>query len=121
MGMSSETQGILHKIGALRQRLEQARSQAQDAGESAVATLTDHDTPGLARLWELEHQTAMETDQRRQLDAAVKPVVAPERTMPSQLTGRTRRAIEKGRTLIHALREYQAEPLVREPGAILTA
>jgi HD-GYP domain-containing protein (c-di-GMP phosphodiesterase class II) len=118
--MTSETQGILHKISALRQRLEQARSQAQDASESAVASLTEHEAPGLARLWELEHKTSTETDHRRQLDVVVKPVVHTERAMPSQLTGRARRAIEKGRGLIHALREYQAEPLVREPGAVLT-
>ena len=99
MGMTSETQGILHKISALRQRLEQARSQAQDEGGSAVASLTEHEAPGLARLWELEHQATAETDHRRQLDAVVKPASPTERSMPSQLTGRARRAIEKGRTL----------------------
>ncbi len=119
--MTSETQGILHKISALRQRLELARSQAQDAGEAAVANLSEHDSPGLARLWELEHQTATESDHRRQFDAAVKPPAPAERSLPTQLTARARRAIEKGRELIQALREYQTEPLVREPGALLTA
>ncbi len=119
--MTGDSQGILHKISALRQRLEQARSHAQDAGEAAVANLTDHEPPGLARLWELEHQTTTETDHRRHLDAAVKPASPIERPLPTQLTARARRAIEKGRELIQALREYQAEPLVREPGALLTA
>src|SRR4051794_12800753 len=120
MGMSNDTQGLLGKIAALRQRLEQSRGQAEQTAEAAVGQLAEQDAPGLARLWELERQAALGSEYRRQIDAAVRPA-APEarRSLPSQLTARARRVLEKGRELLHALKEFQHEPLVHEPGDVL--
>lgn len=119
--MSSETQGLLDKISALRERLDQARGQAQDAATEAVGKLSEQETPGLARLWELERQTAVGADYRRQLDSVVKPApVEQPRSMPTQLTARARRVLERARQVLHSLREFQTEPLVHEPGAMLT-
>jgi HD-GYP domain-containing protein (c-di-GMP phosphodiesterase class II) len=119
--MSSEKQGLLDRISALRHRLETARGQAHDAANDAVSKLSEEETPGLARLWELERQTAVGADYRRQIDAVVRtaPGESP-RSMPSQLTARARRVLERARELLHALREFQSEPLIHEPGGMLT-
>jgi HD-GYP domain-containing protein (c-di-GMP phosphodiesterase class II) len=119
--MSTETQGLLGKISALRQRLDQARGQAQNSAGEAVQHLTEDESGGLARLWELEKQAALGAEHRRQIDAAVKPAAESLRSLPSQLTARARRVLEKGRELLKALKEFKSEPLVHEPGGILTA
>src|SRR5262245_2492783 len=83
-GKMSETQALLSKIAALRQRLEQNKS--REAGKNAAAALDDL-PPGLARLWELERKVHAGTDHGRTLDMAVKPA-EPLRPLPTQLTTR---------------------------------
>ena len=46
-----ETQALLGKITALRQRLDQAQGLARDAGSAAVALLGDQGGPHDARRW----------------------------------------------------------------------
>jgi HD-GYP domain-containing protein (c-di-GMP phosphodiesterase class II) len=121
----SETQVLLNKIGALRQRLEHMHGMANEAGSAAAELLSEPDRPGLSRLWSLEQESSTGADCSRQIDAAVKPVVpsASERpsTMPTQLTARARRVLEQGRELLQSLKRYQTEPLVHEAGGVLTA
>src|SRR4051812_3621096 len=101
----SETRMILGKITALRQRLEQARGLAREAG-SAAALLDGGDgqagqPPGL------ERQAALGAEHDARLDEAVRPLLpgagAPA-PVPRQLTARARRVLERGRELLGRLR-----------------
>jgi hypothetical protein len=94
----SETQSLLAKISALRQRLEQANGLAGEARSAAEALEAD-DLP--ARLAEAaEHDAG--------LDSAVAPLTqpepAPEGRAPQQLTSRARRVLERGQGLLAGLR-----------------
>jgi HD-GYP domain-containing protein (c-di-GMP phosphodiesterase class II) len=123
----TETQALLGKITALRQRLDQAQSLANDA-RSAVAALAEegHDPPGdLARLdRQLEGGTAHDL----QLDRIVRPLVAAdggdEPPGPRQLTARARLVLERGRELLLRLREMAevfSEGVPPESGAVRIA
>lgn len=112
----SETQALLGKITALRQRLEQAQSLANEA-RSALAALTGEDAPasnvptGAAHA--LERQISAGSEHDLQLDRLVRPLVGPAgadqpRTGPRQLTARARRVLERGRELLLGLRQLAA-------------
>src|SRR5262245_18531719 len=110
----SETQALLGKIAALRKRLEQSKQ--WEAGKSASP---GHDMPpGLARLWELERQVSAGGDQARALEAVVKPP-EPARSLPSHLTTRGRKVLEKGRELLQALRAFHPDTALLESGSLL--
>ncbi len=111
----SETQARLSKIAALRQRLEQNKS--REAGKNAAAALDDL-PPGLGRLWELERQVHAGTDHSRALDMVVKPP-DPTRPLPSQLTTRARKVLEKGREVLHSLQQFHPDPALHESGGLL--
>src|SRR5438105_6567536 len=71
-GCMSETQVLLAKISALRQRLEQAQGLANEARSAAAALLAGHD---LAHAGEsLEHAVAVGDQHDLALEAAVQPV-----------------------------------------------
>jgi HD-GYP domain-containing protein (c-di-GMP phosphodiesterase class II) len=116
----SETQALLSKIASLRQRLEQGQGTPRGMGTPAGP---DENAPGgLARLWELERQVNDSAEQAQALDAAVRPATAvPEkpRPLPSHLTSRARKVLEKGRELLQALKLLNCEPLLHEPGGLL--
>ena len=118
----SETQVLLSRIVALRQRLEQVQGLAREAGDAAAGLLGSYETVGPARLSDLEARAALGSEQSWQLEAAVRPLTTvPEATpptLPAQLTARARRALERGRDLFTALRELSHEAAVQEPGSV---
>jgi HD-GYP domain-containing protein (c-di-GMP phosphodiesterase class II) len=105
----SDTQVLLSKITALRQRLEQAQGLASEAGK-AVAGLVAASEDGSGRLHSLERRVADGLDQNHALDGALRQLTAtlvPDAVnsgMPSQLTSRARRVLERGRDLLARLR-----------------
>src|SRR6516165_1189791 len=90
----TETQILLGKIAALRQRLEQAQGLARDAS-TAAAALAGETVGRLVSLHHLEHQTVQAAEHDAALDRAVRPLVAAAGgdapPMPKQLTARARR------------------------------
>jgi hypothetical protein len=103
----SETQELLGKIAALRQRLEQAHGLATEAG-SAAATLLEERLDPQFRPRSLESQVRAGHAFDVELDQAVRAVTGPEfagpGTLPRQLTARARRVLERGRELLRRLR-----------------
>src|SRR5262245_49544317 len=89
----SETQALLSRIVALRQRLEQARGQAHGAGAAAAGLLAEHEPAGPARLRALERRAAEGGELAWQLEAAVRPLAPPAQArphLPAPLTARAR-------------------------------
>jgi hypothetical protein len=102
-----ETQSLLSKITALRQRLEQAQGLARDAGSAAVALLGDQvGTP--ERGPSLEGLAEAGDAHDALLDSVVRPLTAAatedRRPLPRLLTARGRRVLERGRDLLGQLR-----------------
>ena len=120
MGTMSETQVLLSRIVALRQRLEQAQGLAREAGAAAVGLLGDGETVGPARLRNLEASVAeggeCPGNSRRPSVRPRLPKV--RRPCPPSLPRRARRSLERGRGLLSALRGLASEPAVQEGGSI---
>jgi hypothetical protein len=99
-----ETQSLLGKITALRQRLEQAQGLAREAGSAAVTLLGDQ----AGRSTMLEEDVLAGAEHDAQLDSLVRPLGASpgeaRRALPRQLTARGRRVLERGRELLGQLR-----------------
>jgi HD-GYP domain-containing protein (c-di-GMP phosphodiesterase class II) len=125
----SETQTLLHKITALRQRLEQAQGLAREASQ-ALAQLSDGDGEPSERLRTAERQVRADSAHDLELDAVVRPVTKvgsdEPRSLPRQLTGRARAVLERGRQLLARLRELGdaflpgEEPSVRPGDSLAT-
>jgi len=100
----TETQTLLGKIAALRQRLEQAQGLANEAGSAAAALAGDDG----ARLEVLRHKASAGTEYDVLVDASLRQLgdtdAGPAKVFPTQLTGRARRVIERGRELLAQLR-----------------
>jgi len=99
----TETQTLLGKIAALRQRLEQAQGLATEAN-SAVAALAGDDG---GRLEVLRHQAVAAAEHDALIDASLRQFGsgdAPAKVLPTQLTARARRVLERGRELLARLR-----------------
>jgi hypothetical protein len=104
----SETQVLLGKIQALRQRLEQAQGLANEA-RTAAAALMEEPT-GNRRLLAFERLVEESDEHDHHLDGLVRPLTAlvrgdEVRLLPRQLTSRARRALERGRDLLLHLRQ----------------
>jgi len=104
----SETQMLLGKIQALRQRLEQAQGLANEARAAAAALVEE--SAGNRRLVSFERLVEESDEHDHQLDSLVRPITAlvredETRTLPRQLTSRARRALERGRDLLLHLRQ----------------
>jgi len=105
----SDTQVLLGKITALRLRLQQAQGLAHEAGSAVVSLLRDGTNPDLKPAI-LERQAAVVSEADWLLDDALKQLpagAAPEPeapAMPTQLTARARRVLERGRDLVSRLR-----------------
>jgi HD-GYP domain-containing protein (c-di-GMP phosphodiesterase class II) len=102
----SESQTLLGKIAALRQRLAQAQGLAQEAGTAAV-TLASEDTGPLTRLLTFERQVAAGTENDLALAGVVRTMTASAneaQPLPRQLTSRARRLVEHGQELLGKLR-----------------
>ncbi len=104
----SETQVLLGKIQALRQRLEQAQGLANEARSAATALIEE--TAGNRSLSAFERLVEDGDDHDAQFDRLVRPLTARFRNdeshaLPRQLTSRARRALERGRELLTRLRQ----------------
>jgi HD-GYP domain-containing protein (c-di-GMP phosphodiesterase class II) len=114
-----ETQALLGKIAALRQRLEQAQGLVKDAS-SQVASLLSRGTDGAAatRLLErrvsagFDHNELLETS-LRQLYAADGGGAAEPSRLPAQLTGRAGRLLRHSQEFLAQLRNLAGEPLLQ--------
>jgi HD-GYP domain-containing protein (c-di-GMP phosphodiesterase class II) len=85
----SETQVLLGKISALRQRLEQAQGLASEARSAADQLLAE---------------AAAGTLHDLQVDHVVRPLTGEAAPQPRPLTARARHALERGRDLLTRLR-----------------
>jgi hypothetical protein len=104
----SETQVLLGKIQALRQRLEHAQGMANQARTTAAALVEDAAGGGGLLAFERFVEDSEEHD--HQLDRIVRPLTAllhgnENRPLPRQLTSRARRALERSRDLLVYLRQ----------------
>jgi HD-GYP domain-containing protein (c-di-GMP phosphodiesterase class II) len=104
----TETQALLGKIAALRQRLDQAQALANEA-RTAVAALADEDSDPAGRLLALDRQVHAANEHDLHLDRLVRPLVVAaggdQPPGPRQLTSRARHVLERGRDLLLRLRE----------------
>jgi HD domain-containing protein len=97
----TETQALLGKIAALRQRLEQAQKLASEATSAATELF------GAPAVAVLERRAADGAGHDATLDGvihAVTPRIEPP-PLPRQLTMRARRVLERGRDLLARLRQ----------------
>jgi hypothetical protein len=106
----SDTRALLGKIAALRQRLEQARGDAEEA--EAAAALAVPAEPAAPQ--PLEARVASTAHGQSLLDTAIRRLAAgweeTEAVRPVQLTARARRVLERGRQLIGRLRGLADDP-----------
>jgi hypothetical protein len=102
----TDTQMLLGKISALRQRLQQAQGLAQEAGSAAAALAGETKLAPQAQT--LEHLVVAGAEHDAEIDRLARAVEGPradERPLPRQLTARARRLLERGRQLLDALRQ----------------
>jgi HD-GYP domain-containing protein (c-di-GMP phosphodiesterase class II) len=104
----SDTQAILSKISALRQRLEQAQGLAHEAGAAAAGLARDF-AAAAHPLQSLERGVADGFDHGRLLDGALRQLdggalPGTEARVPALLTARARRILERGRDFLDRLR-----------------
>jgi hypothetical protein len=99
----TDTQALMGKIAALRQRLEQAQGLANEAGK--VITALGADDGG--RLEILQRRAANGAEHDVLLDASLRQLAGDDtapRVLPTQLTARARRVLERGREHLGRLR-----------------
>ena len=119
----SETQVLLTKITALRQRLEQAQGLIRDAGSTAASLLDANADPVNV----LERKVAGGVRQHALLDTALRQLTgnpnADGTALPAQLTARAARLLRRGGELLGQLRALGEEPILQrseaEPVALL--
>ena len=102
----TDTQTLLGKISALRQRLQQAQGLAQEAGSAAAALAGEKGSAPHVQTLERLVERGAEHD--AEIDTLARAVEGPrpdERPLPRQLTARARRLLERGRQLLDALRQ----------------
>jgi HD-GYP domain-containing protein (c-di-GMP phosphodiesterase class II) len=105
----SDTQVLLGKIAALRQRLEQAQGLVQEAG-SAAAELAEGEEDESKRTWRLDRHLAAGAQDSLLLDASLRQLAeettgtSPAAPLPHQLTSRARRVLERAAGLLGQLR-----------------
>jgi HD-GYP domain-containing protein (c-di-GMP phosphodiesterase class II) len=101
----TDTQVLLGKISALRQRLQQAQGLAQEA-DSAAAALAGATGPGM-HIQTLERLAADGAKHDAEMESVARAAVetyAETPPLPRQLTARARRLLERGRQLLEQLR-----------------
>src|SRR5207244_3374450 len=112
----SETQTLLSKIAALRQRLEQAQGLVSDAG-TAAASLLEPQTPADA-VRALERKVAAGAHQNALIEGSLRTpaaTAADGHALPTQLTARAGRVLKQCRDLVAQLRCLAEEPLLQDP------
>jgi HD-GYP domain-containing protein (c-di-GMP phosphodiesterase class II) len=105
----ADTQVLLNKISALRQRLEQAQGLADSA---AAALLKKTDAPPRDAFLVLENKIASGNRQTAMLTETLPPRAGDAR-LPVRLTARASRLLQKGRELLDPLRRLNEEPILR--------
>jgi HD-GYP domain-containing protein (c-di-GMP phosphodiesterase class II) len=105
-----DTQVLLSKISALRQRLEQAQGLARDA-DSVAAALMQKDPPrdGFVAL---ESKVADGSRQTALLAETFRPRPA-DGSLPVKLTARAIRLLQQGRQLLDELRQLTDDPVLQ--------
>src|SRR5262245_54068649 len=117
----TDTQVLLGKIAALRQRLEQAQGLARDA-DSAAATLAGTPRDDSGRVWRLERQVESGADHAALLDGSLRQISeltsVPDASgrLPRQLTSRARRILEESHDLLGQLRGLAEQIDTHPPG-----
>jgi HD-GYP domain-containing protein (c-di-GMP phosphodiesterase class II) len=115
----SDTQVLLSRIAALRQRLEQAQALGQPEHSEAVDKAAAVPLrPMRSSLAALERRVIAGSCHTALIDRTLKPVTeaapdAPENRLPRQLTARARRLLEEGRELLGRLKSLAEEPLLQ--------
>jgi HD-GYP domain-containing protein (c-di-GMP phosphodiesterase class II) len=102
----SDARALLTRISALRQRLEHAQGLLSQASSAAA----DPDTPD-----RLEREVADGMRAQALLDSSLRQIagaLTEEIIRPTQLTGRARRALEKGYELVGRLRQLGDDPII---------
>jgi HD-GYP domain-containing protein (c-di-GMP phosphodiesterase class II) len=114
----SDTQVLLNKIAALRQRLEQVQGLVRDVG-SAAAALPVKAPLAAARVLHLEDQVKAGARHDALLDCVLRqlpaadPAAGAEPILPSQLTARAGRLLKRGQELLHQLRSLAGHPALQ--------
>jgi HD-GYP domain-containing protein (c-di-GMP phosphodiesterase class II) len=107
----TETQVLLSKIAALRQRLEQAQGLVQDANSAAASLLQDDDA-----ISQLENKVQAGARQQLLLDTTLRqlPGIAggDGAALPAQLTSRAARLLRQSHDLLGQLRKVAEHPLL---------
>jgi hypothetical protein len=107
----TETQVLLSKIAALRQRLEQAQGLVQDANSAAVSLLKDDDA-----ITRLEHKVQASARQQSLLDTALRQIPGilgdDGAALPAALTSRAARLLRRGHDLLGQLRAIAEDALL---------
>jgi HD-GYP domain-containing protein (c-di-GMP phosphodiesterase class II) len=115
----TETQALLGKIAALRQRLEQARGLAEDAG-SAAAALVEAPAARPDPVQALRQKVARGARSAELVDSSLRLVpglpapAEPEGPLPASLTARARRLVPQVRDLLARLRGLADEPALSQ-------
>jgi HD-GYP domain-containing protein (c-di-GMP phosphodiesterase class II) len=119
----SETQVLLSKIAALRQRLEQAQGLATDAG-SAAASLLETQAPAADPVCGLERKVAAGAQQNALIETSLRALTSAPgdgHALPTQLTARAGRVLKQCRDLVGQLRALADEPLLQDAAHPLSA
>jgi hypothetical protein len=110
----SDTQVLLSKIAALRQRLEQAQGLIKDAGSAAASLLDGGPDPVTV----LERKVAAGARQHGLLDAGLRQLPGGPggegAALPAQLTARAARLLRRCGELLGQLRSLAEEPLLQQ-------
>jgi HD-GYP domain-containing protein (c-di-GMP phosphodiesterase class II) len=101
----SDTQALLHKIAALRKRLEQVRGLVNEAG-TAIASMAEDGADQRERVRQLEQKVRAGGRHGALLDDSFRQWAgsAEGECLPSQWTARARRLLERGRETLRQLR-----------------
>jgi HD-GYP domain-containing protein (c-di-GMP phosphodiesterase class II) len=121
----TDTQVLLSKIAALRQRLEQAQGLVRDAGPAA-ASLATPGGDGPTAVDALETKVAAGTKLQALLETSLRQLPdGPEPpdeqvVVPTRLTARAARTLRHGRDALHQLRALANEPFLQSEAEPLT-
>src|ERR1700675_1612150 len=112
----SQSQMLLSKIAALRQRLEQAQGVVSDPG-SAPASLLEAGKPA-DPVRVLERRVAAGAQQNALIEGTLRALTSAPGdgpTLPTHLTARASRVLKQCRDLVGQLRSLAEEPLLQDP------
>src|SRR5262245_13120744 len=110
----SDTRGLLKRITALRQRLDQAQGMLQEAGATAAKLLSQTASADLPD--RLEQEVATGARVQALLDSSLRQIAdvldGGDGIRPTHLTAKVRRLLERGRELVHRLRRLADDRLL---------